>query len=223
MQEELEKIRRELTLMAARVEENLGKSISILKTGNDELAGEVLKCSEFIDEMQIKIEDMTLILIATQQPKAGDLRELVTVFKIASNLERIDDYGVHLAKAAVKFSSRPAFRSIDKVERMAETGQEMLKAAFSAYLAKDNYAAKKAAAMDAKIDAEHKALTEEVLSFIKEQPQFVKTTARLLRLSGCMERLGDHITNICEAIIFMIEGSHEELNPVRLNRQKDGS
>jgi phosphate transport system protein len=99
----------------------------------------------------------------------------------------------------------------------------MLKAAFSAYLAKANYAAKKAASMDDKIDTEHKALTEEVLSFIKEQPQFIKTTARLLRLSGYMERLGDHITNICEAIIFMIEGSHEELNPVRLNRQKDGS
>jgi phosphate transport system protein len=219
----MEKLRRELTLMATKVEENLGKSITILKTGNGELADEIKKCGEVIDEMQLKIEDMTLILIATQQPVASDLRELVTVFKIASNLERIDDYGIHLAKAAVKFSSRPTFRSIGKVERMAETGQEMLKAAFAAYLAKDNYAAKKAAAMDVQIDNDHKALTEEVLAFIKEQPQFVKTTARLLRLSGYMERLGDHITNICEGIIFMIEGSHEELNPVRLNREKDGS
>jgi phosphate transport system protein len=209
--------------MAAKVEENLGKSINILKTGNEELANEVKKCGEVIDEMQLKIEDMTLILIATQQPVASDLRELVTAFKLASNLERIDDYGIHLAKAAIKFSSRPAFRSIERVERMAETGQEMLKEAFSAYLAKDIYAAKKAAALDSQIDTEHKALTEEVLNFIKEQPQFVKAAARLLRLSGYMERLGDHITNMCEGIIFMIEGSHEELNPVRLNREKDGS
>jgi phosphate transport system protein len=101
---------------------------------------------------------------------------------------------------------------MERVERMAETGQEMLKEAFSAYIRKDNDAARKAAALDDRIDAEHKTLTEEVLAFIKENPKLVKASARLLRLSGNMERLGDHITNICEGIIFMTQGSHEDLN-----------
>ena len=221
-QEEMDKIRRELTLMAARVEENLGKSITILKTGNDELAGEVKEGGRIIDELQLKIEDMALVIIATQQPVASDLRELITVFKLTTNLERIDDYGIHLTKAAVKLSSRPPFRVIERIVRMAETGQEMLKTAFSAYLAWDNDAARESAALDARIDAEHKALTEEVLSLIKEKPGLVKAAARLLRVSGYMERLGDHITNICEGIIYMTEGSREELNPVRVNGQKNG-
>ena len=216
--EEMDKLRRELTLMAALVEENLGKSIAVLKTGDEELAEEVKETGKIIDTMQIRIEDLAMVLIATQQPVAGDLRELVTVFKLTSNLERVDDYGIHLTRTAVKLSGRPAFRSTERIERMAEIGLEMLKAAFAAYLMRDNEAARKAAAMDDGIDAEHKALTDEVLDFIKENPKMVKAASRLLRLSGYMERLGDHITNICEAIIYMTEGSREDLNPVRLDK-----
>ena len=223
LQGEMEKLRRELTLMAARVEENLGKAITILNTGNGELLDAIKDCGKTIDEMQIRIEDMALVLIATQQPVARDLRELITVFKFTSNLERVDDYGVHLAKVAVKLSSKPSFRSMERIKRMAETGQEMLKAAFSAYLTQDPDASRKAAALDYTIDTEHKTLTDEVLAFIKEKPKMVKAAARLLRLSGYMERLGDHITNICEGVIFMTEGKHEELNPVELSRKKNGS
>ena len=210
--EELNKIRHELTIMAATVEEDLGKALTVLRSGGNELIKEVKKNGEIVDAQQLKIEDMALVLIATQQPVARDLRELVTVFKITSSLERIGDYGLHLAKAAAKLSGRPAFRFMDRIERMAFTGKEMLKAAFSAYLAHDAEAARKTAALDDKIDGEHKALTEEVLAFMKERPELVKAASRLLKLSGFMERLGDHITNICEGIIFMTEGHHEDLN-----------
>jgi phosphate transport system protein len=212
LQEEMSQVRRELTLMAAKTGENLGKALAALRTGNGALAAEVREGGKTVDEMQLKIEDMALVLIATQQPVASDLRELITVFKITANLERVDDYAIHLAKAAAKFSGRAPFRPAERIQRMAETGQDMLKAAFSAYLAQDAEAARKAAALDNAIDAEHKALTGETLALIKEKPELVKAAARLLRLSGYMERLGDHITNICEGIIYMIEGSHEELN-----------
>ena len=219
LQEEMNKVRKELTLMSVKVEENLRKSIAILETGNDELAAEVRATGKIIDKMQLKIEDMALVLIATQQPVARDLRELITVFKLTTNLERVDDYGIHLTKTAVKLSAKPPFHSMERIERMAKTGQKMLKTAFSAYLKQDSDAARKAAALDARIDTEHKALTDEVLAFIKENPKMVKAASRVLRLSGYMERMGDHITNICEGIIYMTEGSREELNPVRLNRE----
>ena len=212
LQDEMETLRRELTRMAARVDENLGRSIAILKTGDGGLADEVKECGTIIDGMQLKIEDMALVIIATQQPVARDLRELIMVFKLTSSLERIDDYGIHLTKAAIKLSDRPAFRSMERIERMAETGRQMLTAAFQAYLAQDVVAARNAAALDEQIDAEHKALTGEALAFIKEKPKLVKAASRLLRLSGYMERLGDHITNICEGVIYMVLGSHEELN-----------
>jgi len=210
--EELNQLRRELTLMAAKAEENLGKALAMFRSGSDELAQEVREGGKIVDALQLKIEDMALVLIATQQPVARDLRELVTVFKLAANIERIDDFGMHLARAAVKLSSRPLFRSFERIEKMVETGQEMLKAAFSAYLSQDADAARIAAALDDKIDAEHKALTDEVLALIKEKPKLVKPAARLLKLSGYMERLGDHITNICEGIVYMTDIRHETLN-----------
>jgi len=212
LHEEMNKIRRELMLMAARVQEDLGKALTVLRSGGAGLAREVKESGKIVDAHQIKIEDMALALLATQQPVAHDLRELITVIKIASYLERIGDYGVHLVKAAVKLSDRPSFRSIGRIENMAETGQKMLRMAMSAYLGQDAQAARNAAALDGKIDREHKAVTEEILALMKEKPQLIMAAARLLKLSGYMERLGDHITNICEGIIYMIDGSHEELN-----------
>jgi phosphate transport system protein len=210
--EEINKIRRELSLMSARVAEDLGKALTILRSGDEELVKEVKESGKAVDKLQMKIEDMALVLIATQQPVASDLREMIAVFKITASLERIGDLGIHLVKAAAKLSRRPAFRSMERIERMVETGQEMLKSAFNAYLAQDINLARQAATLDDKIDEEHKALTEEVLTLMKSKPKLVKAAARLLKLSGYMERLGDHITNICEGVIYMIEGRHVELN-----------
>ncbi|MDR0513455.1 MAG: phosphate signaling complex protein PhoU [Treponema sp.] len=212
LNEELDKVRRELTLMATMVEEDIGKALAMVRSGDEELAREVKESGKAVDALQLKIENMALVLIATQQPVASDLREMVMVFKIAASLERINDYSIHLVKIAKKLSGRPAFRSLERVERMVETAQAMLKAAFSAYLAKNVDAARKAALMDDLIDVEHKALVDEVLSFMKENRKLVKAASRLLRLSGYMERLGDHITNICEAISYMVRGRHEKLN-----------
>jgi len=198
--------------MSARVAEDLGKALTILRSGDEELVKEVKESGKAVDKLQLKIEDMALVLIATQQPVASDLREMITVFKITASLERIGDFGIHLVKAAAKLSRRPAFRSMERIESMVETGQEMLKSAFNAYLAQDVNLARQAATLDDKIDGEHKALTEEVLALMKSQPKLVKAAARLLKLSGYMERLGDHITNICEGVIYMIEGRHVELN-----------
>ena len=198
--------------MAVRVEDDLGKALTVLRSGGKELAAEVKESGKIVDACQLKIEDMVLVLLATKRPVARDLREMVIVFKIVSSLERIGDYGIHLVKAALKLSGKPSFRSVDHIETMAETGQKMLKKALSAYLAQDEKSARETAAMDKIIDNEHRELTEEILALMKEHPRLVKDAARLLKLSGNMERMGDHITNICESIVYMIKGKHEELN-----------
>jgi phosphate transport system protein len=167
-----------------------------------------------VDALQLKIEDEAAIVIATQQPVARDMRELVTIFKLTSNIERVGDHAVHLAKAAKKLSKAgdAPLGAQERLERMAEIGQEMIHDAISAFLEQDADAARKAAAMDSKIDEEHKALTEEVLKQMKKNADNVKIALQILQTSNQLERLGDHITNICEAIIYMIEGKHEELN-----------
>jgi phosphate transport system protein len=210
--EELNRLRHDILAMATRVEEDLAKALNALRAGDAALAKEVKADDAVVNAMQLKIEDEAAIVIATQQPVARDLRELVTIFKLTGNYERIGDHAVHLAKAALKLDGGPPPAALEHLRRMAETGQEMIRASVSAFLAQDADAARKAAAMDDSIDAEHKALTEETLTLMKEQPGYAKTAVRLLNTSGHLERLGDHITNICEAILYMTEGKHEELN-----------
>jgi phosphate transport system protein len=88
----------------------------------------------------------------------------------------------------------------------------MLRASISAFLAQDSKAAREAAKMDSIIDEEHKNLTEDILKLMKKHPDLVKGALQILQTSNQLERLGDHITNICEAAIYMVEGIHEELN-----------
>jgi len=212
--EELSRLRHDILAMATKVEENLGKALTALRTGNADLAKEVRADDTEVDALQLRIEDDAAIIIATQQPVARDLRELVTIFKLTSNIERVGDHAVHLARAAKKLakSGDSPFRAQGHLEKMAETGQEMIRTAISAFMSYDANAAREAAAMDNKIDAEHRILTEDVLKLMKKNPDLVKGALQILHTSNQLERLGDHITNICEAIIYMIEGKHEELN-----------
>ena len=152
--EELSRLRQDILAMATRVEENLGKALIALKKRDSDLAKEVRANDPHIDAMQLRIEDDTAIVIATQQPVARDLREMVTIFKLTSNIERVGDHAVHLARAAKKLSKSgdSPFRAQEHLEKMAETGKLMLRAAISAYMAQDSKAARKAASMDDKID-----------------------------------------------------------------------
>lgn len=210
--EEINRLRHDILSMATRVEEDLGKALNALRTNDAELAGEVKAGDAVVNALQLNIEDKAAMLIATQQPVARDLRELVTIFKITGDLERAGDHAVHLAKAALKMGKGPAFRSIGRLEKMAGIGQEMIRSAVSAYLSQDSDGARAAAALDDTIDSEHRMLIEEVLELVKEHPRLVKKAYRLINTSSYMERFGDHITNICEGIIYMVEGRHEELN-----------
>jgi phosphate transport system protein len=210
--EELGRLNHDILAMGTRVEEGLRKALEALKRQNVELAREVKAADGLINALQIKIEDQAAVLIATQQPVARDLRELVTVFKVTDNLERAGDHAVHLAKAAIKLSGEPPYRQTDRLAKMAEIECGMIRGAVDAYLNQDAEAARRVAAEDDAVDAEHKLLVKEVLELMREKPDQVERAARLLTSSGFLERLGDHMTNICEAVVFMVEGRHVELN-----------
>ena len=209
--EELNRVRHDILTMASRVEQDLGNAWDALRNNDNELAKEVRASDAVVNAMQLKIEDQAAVLIATQQPVARDLRELVAIFKITSNLERAGDHTVHIAKAALKLSGEPSFRAMEHLEKMSACGKEMIRGAISAYLDQDVDAARKTAAMDDVIDGEHKALTKELLQLMKEHPELVDQAVRILNTSGFLERLGDHMTNICEGILYMVENKHEEL------------
>jgi phosphate transport system protein len=210
--EELARLNHDVLAMGTRVEENLRKATEALKTQNVELAKEVKVSDELINALQLKIEDQAAVLIATQQPVARDLRELVTVLKVTDNLERAGDHANHIAKAAIKLAGEPPFRQIDRLCRMSDIECEMIRGAVDAFLNQDADKARLVAAMDDKIDAEHKQMINEVIELMREHPEQIERATKLLNTSGFLERLGDHMTNICEAVVFMVEGRHVELN-----------
>ncbi len=212
LMDEMNRLHHDLLSMGTRVEEDLRKAVEALKRQDVELAKEVKADDAVVNALQLKIEDQTAVLIATQAPVARDLRGLVALLKVTDNLERAGDHAVHLAKAAIKLAGEPPFRQIERLERMASVGCDMVRGAVGAYLNRDVEEARRVAALDDGIDGEHRALVQEVLELMKERPDQVQRAARLLTTSGFLERLGDHMTNVCEAVVYMVEGSHVELN-----------
>ena len=166
-----------------------------------------------INALQLKIEDQAAVLIATQQPVARDLRELVTVFKVTDNLERAGDHAVHLAKAAIKLSGEPPFRQIDRLGqdgrdrvrhdprrrgRLPQPGRRGGQAGRGRWTTRSTPSTSR--------------LSMRSSSSCARGPDQVERASRLLNSSGFLERLGDHMTNICEAVVFLVEGRHVELN-----------
>jgi phosphate transport system protein len=211
-QAERERVSRELLTLASRVEEDLRKAVEALRLKDAELAAYVKADDAIVNAMQLRVEDMAAVLIATQQPVARDLRELVATIRLADSLERMGDYAVHLAKAVLKLRDSSWPRQFELLAKMGDEGCLMLHAMVDAFIAGDTEAARECAKRDGAIDELHHQLLSETLEHIKTAPEKAEEAIKLIRTSGFMERLGDHVTNSCELVIYVAKGSHEELN-----------
>ncbi|MCX7027983.1 MAG: phosphate signaling complex protein PhoU [Spirochaetes bacterium] len=212
LSEDLIKINETITLMAVKTEEALLKALHALKRQDMNLVREVKRGDAEIDDLQLQVEDLAAAALATQQPVASDLRVLVAAFKVAADFERAADHAVHMAKAVGRFSGEPRSHLIDRLVLEAETGVEMMKGTAEAFSARSVELAGRTAAMDDIIDREHKSLIIEVLTMMRERPEEAQRAAKLLTTSGHLERLGDHMTNACEDIVFMVDGTRVDLN-----------
>lgn len=198
--------------MASGVEDAVRKASHAMKTQDLELSKAVKKGDAAIDDLQQAIEDAVVETIATQQPVASDLRQLMSATKLASDFERAGDYAVHLAKATKFFVNEPAWRQLEALEAMAEIGCVMIRQTAKAYATRDAAMARGTAALDDGIDHTHKSVLKEVLLLLRDHPEQAEQASKIITVSGYLERLGDHMTNACEAIVFMVEGIHTELN-----------
>jgi phosphate transport system protein len=211
-EEDLSSIHRDVLTMGARVEEDLRKAVTALRTGEKELAYFVKEDDAFVNSMQIRIEDSVVMAIATQQPVGKDLRELVAVLRISPILERIGDHAVHLAKTALKLKATDWPAQVEDLARMGETGALMIREAVAAFLERDVEKARACAIRDDEIDERYHRVVAESLAAMKSDTANVEAAARLVKTAASLERLGDHVTNLCELTIYLVEGVHEELN-----------
>lgn len=210
--EELTKIDGLVTRMAVMAGEALNKALLALQTQDISLAKSVKAEDAEIDALQMEIEDLAAITLATQQPVASDLRVLVAAFKVASDFERAADYAVHLAKATKKFVGDPKSRQLERLAAMAEIGGTMMRKTSEAFTGRSPGLARETALLDDLIDREHKALMLESIELMRIRPEDAEKATKLITTSGYLERLGDHMTNACEAVVFMTTGSRVDLN-----------
>ncbi len=198
--------------MGTMVEEALKKALVAISDQDLGLARQVIDEDIRIDEMQAKIEDECALLIATESPVASDLREIITAVKIVSNIERIGDHARHIARAVDKLKSPALLATVPKFKKLAELGIGMIHDAVTAFVEQDADRAREVANRDDLIDDMHAELYREIVEIMTRDQSLVEEGITMTLLARFMERLGDHVTNICEWIVFAKQGKHIELN-----------
>ena len=206
----LQEIQDELLVMGNMVEEAIISSMEALKKRDLSLAQRIIDDDVKINEKRFNIEETCIQLIATQQPMAGDLRSIICVLSIITDLERIGDHAEGTAKIAVMTGDEPPLKPLIDLPRMAQKVVGMLHRSLEALIRSDVEAARQIIAEDDEVDDLYDQVFRELLTFMAEDPKILTRATRLLWVGHNLERSADRVTNICERVIFSVTGRMEE-------------
>jgi len=204
---ELSNLNQDLLGLGGLVEEQVRHALKAVNDNDIELAQTVIDTDSKIDDLEVQIEEECLKILALHQPVARDLRYIVAVLKINNDLERIGDLAVNISKRARLFDKEPGFEIPDTFERMAELTLRLLKKILDALVRYDLNAAKEVCVEDDPIDELNAEIYQHVKHTINTETPYRKSLIHLLTVSRHLERIGDHVTNIAEDIVYMMEGT----------------
>lgn len=203
---EIEGLKNRIVELAQKCEQQISKAIDAFAAMDEELAAAVVKQDDQINELQQEIEQAAVAFLALRQPMAVDLRHLLSVMKIAAELERIADYAANFAKRVRMLHERPPERSSDLIVEMARACQRMIHDAINAFLTLDVGKAKAVWHRDNDIDAMYAGLVTLVQAQMQDHTSDIKDGTGLIFMGRCCERIGDHITNMAEDIVYIQTG-----------------
>ena len=203
---ELEKIKKEILSLGAKVEEQVRMAIQAVETNDAELAKQIIKSDFNIDEMEVEIEEDCLKILALHQPVAVDLRFLIAVIKINNDLERIGDQAVNIAERVDVIAKRDLSELFFDYTAMGEKVQDMLKMSLDALVNMDYDMAYSVVMRDDEVDQIKVDAYDRIKQAMSKPPDKIGYLINLLLISRHLERLADHTTNIAEEVIYLIEG-----------------
>ncbi len=207
--EDIEKIQSTLMKMGGLVEKSLFDAAVALVKSDSELARLVRENDQKIDSLEEEINSQTARLIALRSPTATDLRDSLSFIKVASNLERIGDYGKNMAnRSLVMKPSSINEQGSNSLRRMTKDVIAMMTSALDAYVRKDVELAESVIIQDQDIDLHYNALFREFLTFMMEDPKNITTCMHLHFIAKNIERVGDHVTSIAEQAIYVATGEY---------------
>lgn len=210
--QKIEDLKHDILRMGAMVERIINDSVSALKNQDVEASKKIYTDDDKIDIIEHEIENKCVSLLALQQPLAKDLRTITTALKIITDLERMGDHAVNIAKITIEIGKEPFIKPLIDIPKMAEITQEMVKLSLDAFVKEDINLAKKVAEMDEEVDRLYEVIIKELLNIIAKDSNNINQAAKLMFVGRFLERIADHTTNICERIIYMVTGEYEEIN-----------
>lgn len=206
-EKELQDIRSLVLAMGGLIEQQVQNAQTALLTADIELARSVIALDEDVNELEVTIDEECIQIIALRQPTAGDLRLVAGILKTITDLERIGDESVSIARMALNFSEkdRPK-KNYRELQSMGNHVRGMLHDALDAFARLDSKQAIKVAREDEEIDAEYEGIIRQLITYMMEDPRTVSKAIDMMWSARSFERIADHASNICEHIIYLVEG-----------------
>ncbi len=204
---ELEDIRNHVLAMGGLVETQVNSGIQALLESNSEVARQVAEGDHVVNSMEVKIDEMCVQILARRQPAATDLRLIIAIIKTITDLERIGDQAEKLGQFELELIDEGS-TSTDyaKLEHLGNLVSKLLHNALDAFARVDDQAALKTIKKDTKIDNEYEALMRQLITVMMEDPRTIKNALRVAWCARALERIGDHATNICEYVLYLVHG-----------------
>jgi phosphate transport system protein len=208
---EIQQVKDEVILLGSMVEHAIMGSVEALKKRDTVASEKIITEDKEINKKRFAIENQLMILIATQQPMAHDLRLLASTMEIISELERMGDYAKGIANINIRMGEEALLKPLIDIPRMAQVGTSMLHRALSAFITEDVEAAKAIPVEDDEVDALYNQIYRELMLIIIQDPKSIERANWLLWVAHNLERVADRVTNICERTIFIATGSFDEI------------
>lgn len=206
MEREVDRLKRKLLALSARVEENLYAAVKSVEERNSETAEQVIFADREIDLMEVEVEEDCLKVLALHQPVAIDLRFIIAVLKINNDVERIGDLAVNIAWRAKSLAQRKKATSFFQFQDMASKVRAMVRKSLESLVAMDAELAREVCRADNEIDEINHRMHSQIRESIRNHPDDLEALLYMISVSRNLERIADHATNIAEDVIYMIQG-----------------
>jgi phosphate transport system protein len=203
---DIEQLKELLLRMGAMVEDQINESIRALLERESAVAQKVIDSDTDIDRMELEIDQHTIELIATMQPAAVDLRFVATAMKITPELERIADLAVDVCERAIELNAEPPLKPLLDIPRLARMAQDMVRQSLDAFVRRDGVLAREVIARDDEVDLLTEQSFRELLTYMLEDSKNISRAIRLTFIGKYFERMADGATNICEMVVYLVEG-----------------
>ncbi len=212
LEHEVQQLKEDLLKMGRLLEEQIARAVKALVDKDIDMAREVIKKDDIIDQMELDIEKNCLRLIALKQPMARDLRFIATALRIIVDIERMADHAEDISEVCIDLYPQKYIKPLIDIPRMAHIVSMMVEKALQALINEDIDMAMSIIPMEQEIDALYQQIFRELLSYMMQDPATIPQAASLLLVAGHLERIGDHATNIAEMVIYVVDGRRIDLN-----------